>query len=121
MKKFPLVILNIGEVISCASKRSGMTVTYKKNKNIVLRNIHNTFFLIDITDNYSGDKCILNETNEVGAFIWNELSEKTSIEDIVDKLKSLLNEEVSRDAIYSDIQEYIHYLKHSGFVEESDS
>ena len=34
-----------------------------KKEGIVARTIHGSFFLIDIADNYSGDKCSLYEIN----------------------------------------------------------
>ena len=31
----------------------------KKNENVVARKVHGSSFLIDISDNYSGDKCAI--------------------------------------------------------------
>jgi len=93
---------------------------YRQNKNVVIRKIHDTFFLIDIADNYMGDQCLLNEINEVGAFIWRELSDAKDIVSIVEKLKVQLNEEVEFEVLYSDIKEYIQYLLQLGLVEEYD-
>lgn len=93
---------------------------YRQNKNIVFRKIHDTFFLIDITDNYMGDQCLLNEINEVGAFIWSELSNVNDIGGVVEKLKVQLNEEVEFEVLYNDVKEYIQYLLQLGLVEEYD-
>lgn len=49
----------------------------KKNPNIVARKIHGSSFLIDISDNYSGDKCALYEINETGMFIWSNIDRET--------------------------------------------
>ena len=45
----------------------------EKNKNIVLREIHDSYFLIDITQNYLSDVCSIYEVNEIGKFIWESL------------------------------------------------
>ena len=42
---------------------------YDKNPNIVCRDIHGSYFLIDITDNFSDNVCSLYEMNEIGRFI----------------------------------------------------
>ena len=46
-----------------------------KNGDIILRTIHGSIFLIDISDNYSGDKCALYEINETGKFLWDNIDE----------------------------------------------
>lgn len=49
---------------------------YYRNSDIVARKIHGSFFLIDICDNYSGDRCSLYEINETGMFIWEQINGK---------------------------------------------
>lgn len=49
---------------------------YVSNEKVVAREIHGSYFLIDITDNYSGDRCALYEINETGMFLWKNLSTK---------------------------------------------
>lgn len=93
---------------------------YRQKNNVVIRKIHDTFFLIDITDNYIGDQCLLNEINEVGAFIWTELSDAKDIVSVVENLKLQLNEEVEFDVLYNDVKEYIQYLLQLGLIEEYD-
>lgn len=93
---------------------------FKKNNNIVLRELNNTFFLIDITDNYNDDRCVLNEINDIAAFIWKELSPQTCIWDVVHKLKSVLNDDISEDELYNDVKEYIGYLLQIGLLEEGE-
>ena len=93
---------------------------YRQNKNVVIRKVHDTFFLIDITDNYMGDQCLLNEINEVGAFIWTELSDAKDIISIAEKLKVQLNEEIEFEVLYNDVKEYIQYLLQLGLVEEHE-
>lgn len=94
---------------------------YERCKNIVLRNIHDTYFLIDITDNYMDDECVLNETNEVGVIIWRMLSKPIEIDEVVHELKKQLNGEIKDDILHSDIEEYIQYLLQLGFIKECES
>ena len=44
-----------------------------KNENVVVRKIHGTTFLINIADNFAGDRCALYEVNETGLYIWNQI------------------------------------------------
>ena len=46
----------------------------RKNESIVARKIHDTYFLIDTKENYSDEKCRLYEINEIGYFLWNNIS-----------------------------------------------
>ena len=55
----------------------------RKNENIVARKIHGSFFLIDISDNYSGDQCAIYEINETGMFIWEQINGARDIEELV--------------------------------------
>lgn len=89
---------------------------YKKNNNFVLRKIHDTYFLIDITDNYKGDKCRLIETNEIGEFVWNCLDRVNSVEEISKELKEMINEDVPYDMIYHDIKDFMESLYEKGIV-----
>lgn len=89
-----------------------------KNKNIVLRDIHDSFFLIDITQNYLNDICNLYEINEIGVFIWNALESANSIKEIVDLLLQNIVDDVNYDEVYDDVEMYIKLLINSSFVEE---
>ena len=91
-----------------------------KNINVILRSIHGSFFLIDISDNYSGDRCSLYETNEIGKFLWECLDEKKSVEDLVEALQRAIIDEIPYDVLYNDVTEYIVDLKNKGFVMEMD-
>ena len=53
-----------------------------KKENIVERKIHDTYFLIDISDKYLDDKCHLYEINEIGDFIWKQLGMSDTVSDI---------------------------------------
>ena len=92
-----------------------------KNKNIVMRTVHGSLFLIDISDNYADDKCALYEINEVGKFIWECLDSNTTIEMLVKTLKSAIVDDVPYEVLYDDIKEYINDLSGKGFVLEEES
>ncbi len=89
-----------------------------KNDKIVLRTIHGSVFLIDISDNYAGDKCALYEINETGKFIWNSLDENNSISSLVIALQNAIVDEVPYESLYDDVSEYITDLKNKRFVLE---
>lgn len=89
-----------------------------RNNDIVLRNIHDSYFLIDTTQNYLNDICNLYEINEIGKFCWDSLATCVEIEDIVKSLMENLIDEVDYDEVNSDIREYINMLIDNGFVEE---
>lgn len=89
----------------------------KKNENIVLRNIHGSCFLIDISDKYQGDKCSMYEINETGEFIWNSISDGKEISNVADELAAAIIDEVDYELVLSDVTEYIRDLCGKGFVE----
>ena len=91
---------------------------YKKNEDIVLRNVHDSYFLIDIAAEYFKEKCTLYETNPIGAFIWNALDNCESIDTIVSGILAQLSEPVDRELIYADVSEFLKVMKEQGFVEE---
>lgn len=91
-------------------------MTFEKNKNFVLRKIHDTFFFIDITDNYKENKCRLIETNEIGDFIWKNLDRANSIEEISQLLIELIDDNVPYDMVYKDIVCFMDSLYEKGIV-----
>lgn len=67
-------------------------MTINRKDNIVCRKIHGSYFLIDISDNYSGDKCSLYEVNQTGMFIWNNIeSEDKFVDGTYQPDENLLN------------------------------
>lgn len=90
-------------------------MAFKRNENIVLRNIHDTYFLIDITDNYQGDKCVIYEINEIGKFIWENIDGKY-VEDVVKKLHSIIIEKIEYQVIYNDVLQYVNILLEKNFI-----
>ncbi len=85
---------------------------------IVERNIHDIIYLINIKQNYLYDKCCLYEINEMGSYIWNRISEETSLDDIVSAImKDMDVQDVSLDEIRNDVNDYICLLAKEGFLE----
>ena len=76
---------------------------YARNANYVFREVHGSFFLIDITDNYIDGKCRIIELNEVGAFIWNSLENPSDARCITDKLLPLIVDDVNPEIVYNDV------------------
>lgn len=89
-----------------------------KNDDVVLRMIHGSIFLIDISDNYSEDKCALYEINETGKFLWDNIEENSTIDGLVDALQDVIIDEVPRDVLVADVTEYIGDLIDKEFVSE---
>lgn len=89
----------------------------KKNENIVARKIHGASFLINISDNYSGDKCAIYEINETGMFIWNSINGIRTVEQLAMLLKKEIIDDVDYQIIHDDIAEFIFALAARHFVE----
>ena len=89
----------------------------RKNENIVARKIHGSFFLIDISDNYSGDQCAIYEINETGMFIWEQINGAHDIEELVALLKSAVIDDVDPQLLRDDVTEFIDTLIMKRFVE----
>lgn len=93
----------------------------KRNANIVKRKIHDTYFLIDITQNYLEDTCSLYEINEIGAFIWDQINESNTINDIAMNLYQVIQDDsIEWNDIINDVKEYIDLLKNEKFVVENN-
>ena len=91
----------------------------KTNKNMVLRKIHDSFFLIDITQNYLNDRCTLYEVNEVGAFIWQQLEKGCEVSEIFSNImSSIILEDGSSDDVLNDLNDYLNILQANGFLED---
>ena len=89
-----------------------------KNDDIILRTIHGSIFLIDISDNYSGDKCALYEINETGKFLWDNIDENRTIDSLVNALQKAIIDEVPHEVLVADVTEYIGDLVDKEFVLE---
>lgn len=93
----------------------------KKNENAVARRIHGTFFLFDITEHYTDDKCFLYELNETGMFIWNCLDETGDVERIAELLKNEIVDDIDVGVIREDVLEFTESLRSNGFINEENS
>lgn len=93
-------------------------IMFVSNKNAIARKIYNSYFLIDITDNYSGDRCTLYEVNETGMFLWENLSTKKTADELAALLKEAIVDDVAYQSIFSDIMEFIHTLTDMNFILE---
>ena len=80
---------------------------FRIRENIVARKIHNSYFLIDIEQNYSSDKCILFEINEVGYCIWKLMERCLDIDEIVNELYEKVDREVDKNILTKDVKEYM--------------
>ena len=89
-----------------------------RNNDVVLRTIHDSIFLIDISDNYAGDKCSLYEINNTWRFLWDKIDERGTIDDLVEALQDAIIDEVPRDLILADVTEFINDLIEKQFVLE---
>ena len=88
-----------------------------KNKNIVVRKVHGSFFLVDIADDYSGNKCALYEINETGSFIWNSINDARTAEQLTLLLKHAIIENIDYQILYDDVTEFLDSLAARKFVE----
>lgn len=89
----------------------------KKNSKIVARKIHGSYFLVDISDNYSGDRCSIYEINETGMFIWNHIDDAGDIEGLTAALNNALITPVDHNLLRKDITEFVSVLESKNFVE----
>ena len=88
-----------------------------KKEGIVARTIHGSFLLIDITDNYSGDKCSLYEINQTGMFIWNHIDGSRSVRELAELLRDAIVDDVDIELIYQDVTEFVSDLQKKQFLE----
>ena len=92
-----------------------MPITRKEN--IVARTINGSFFLIDFSDNYSGDKCSIYEVNQTGMFIWNNINGSRSIEELAELLQKEIVEDIDFKILYNDVYEFVSILMENQFLE----
>ncbi|MCM1170589.1 MAG: PqqD family protein [Clostridium sp.] len=88
-----------------------------RNSNIIARKVHDCYFLINIKDNYSDEKCRLYEINEVGYFLWESIPYCNGINELVDKLLEVTFDEISKIDVLNDVQAFVSILYKLGFVE----
>lgn len=88
-----------------------------RKPDVVLRDIHSTYYLVDIKCNYRNDHHRLPVLDEVGKVIWETISSPSSIEDIVNQVKSSFDvADVSDSELRSDACEYLTALNSLGYI-----
>ena len=89
-----------------------------KKENIVARTIHGASFLIDVSDNYSGDTCSLYEINQTGMFIWNNIDGTRSVKELAELLQAAIIDDVDFEVLHEDVSEFVSTLLEKRFLEE---
>lgn len=87
-----------------------------RNENIVLRDIHAVYFLINIKEKYWESKSLI-QINEIGKNIWNILGQTDDIEQLLNsilKLYDIPKDEVN--FVKDDIQLFLENLKEIGYI-----
>ena len=90
----------------------------KKRDDIVLRDIHGTYFLIDITDAYSEDRCVIFELNDIGKFIWENINTDVTEDIIARNLEKAIVDDVDYMILLNDVKEFIQVLRNQNFIED---
>lgn len=93
------------------------TCVLRPAQDIVARKIYDAYFLIDITDSYSQDRCALYEINEIGHFIWAHMDGSRSVTDIALELQKAITDEIPVQILIDDTHEFVQTLVAKGFVE----
>lgn len=94
---------------------------YKKNPNVVLREIDPSYFLIDITKCYNNTEEKMFITDEMGAEIWADITDGGSFETVFTAFLEKLTDEKTDDfkmRVRTDLKEYIQHLKEQGYLYE---
>ena len=92
----------------------------RKRENIIARVIHDSYFLIDIKQKYLDDKARIYEVNGIGYYIWNQLDRVSEVDEIVDLLVNEITEDINRNLIKRDVEEFINVLQSENFLEGID-
>lgn len=94
---------------------------YYKNPNIVLRKIVPSYFMVDITKCYNNNYEKMFITDEMGAEIWNTISDGDDFEKIYSKFVNKLTDEKTEELltmVREDLNEYLRLLiEHNCLIE----
>lgn len=90
----------------------------KRNENIVARVVHDTFFLIDIKQNYFDNKCSLYEINEMGYFIWCCIPEAGDVKEIAKRIEQEVDNQIDLNCVIDDVNFFLDALKREGYIVE---
>jgi hypothetical protein len=90
---------------------------FVQKQDIVVRNIEGLFFLVDITKKDYANNSFIMCINEMGKFIWDNLRQTSTIEQITESIIDFsIDEELEYDEVYNDIKDFIHQLKSEGLI-----
>lgn len=89
----------------------------KKSRHVVARRIHGAYFLIDISDRYSGDTCAIYEINETGMFLWEHIDGARSTEELAQLLEAAIVDSIDFKLLLQDVADFIDTLRVRHFVE----
>lgn len=90
---------------------------YIRNKNIVVRKILPSYFLVDITKCYNNEDEKMFITDEIGNAMWDSIADGDVFEDVLNKFVIKLadvNDEAMITTIKNDLKEYLEALKRQG-------
>lgn len=93
---------------------------YIKNQNIVKREIHKEYYLIDIKQNYLSDKCYLYVLNTMGNYIWDLLDQYNSPMQISRVILGTVVGSINITDIYKDVTDFLNLLEKENFLEYID-
>ena len=93
---------------------------YIKNQNIVKREIHKEYFLINIKQNYLNDKCYLYLLNTRGNYIWDLLDQYNSAMQISREIFKAVIDPINFTDIYKDVTDFLNLLEKEHFLEYID-
>ena len=94
-----------------------MAEKYIRKPDIVLRDIHSTYYLVDIKCNYRNDYHRLPVVDEVGKVIWESLLNPLSVEEIIERVKASFDVAgVTESELHSDVSDYLLMLSSLGYV-----
>lgn len=94
-----------------------IVATAKRRKDVILRQIHGSYLLVDITDVYHDDSCSIFELNEIGAFIWSNIDGTRSLKSVAALLSDEIIESVPLELIEEDVEKFVEELFDMGFIE----
>lgn len=89
----------------------------RRNENIVARQVHGAYLLVDITDHYHEDTCALYEINETGMFLWEHMDGDRTADQLAALLCHAVTDAADPTLIRRDVAQFVQLLTAKGFVE----
>ena len=87
-----------------------------KREDVILRQIHGAYLLVDIRDKYLDDSCSIYELNDMGAIIWNQVDGVKATRDIANILQEMIVDDIPLNTIEKDVTDFIQDLSSLGFI-----